>query len=179
MTMRAKFLGVALLLLSTACGSTHSSAWLGPESQRAAVKSTAVLPLENLTSMEDAGRVVADVLSTELAARKVDVVDRGKSEASLSKVDVIPGGTIDRLAAKRLGEILGVDAVVFGSVAEAQKADPPNGPRRASVGLTIRVVDVKSGNYLLAGSYTASAGDDSITGAARKAAAEIGKAVGP
>lgn len=160
------------------CGTTHKAEYRSSGDGLANVKSTAVLPLENLTAMQDAGRVVADVLSTELAARNLEVVDRGKSEASLASVDLIAGGTIDRLAAMRLGEILGVDSVVYGSVSEAREADPGNGPRKAVVGLSLRIVDVKTGAYLLAGSYTATAGDESITAAARKAAADFGKAVG-
>lgn len=160
------------------CGTTHKAEYRSPGDGLAGVKSTAVLPLENLTAMQDAGRVVADVLSTELAARNLEVVDRGKSEASLASVDLIPGGTVDRLAAMRLGEILGVDSVVYGSVSEAREANPGNGPSKAVVGLSLRIVDVKTGAYLLAGSYTASAGDESITAAARKAAADFGKAVG-
>lgn len=171
------FAALALATLAS-CASVHSSEWRAGGGGLAAVKSTAVLPLENLTSMPDAGRIVADVLSTELAARKLDVVDRGKSEGSLSQVDLVPGATIDRLAAMRLGEILGVDTVLYGSVSEARQANPGNGPRKAVVGLSIRLVDVKSGAHLLAGSYTASSGDESITAAARAAAAEVGKAVG-
>ena len=169
----------ACMAVAAGCGAVHSSEMRGPEGARAAVKSTAVLPLENLTAMSDAGRVVADVLSTELAARNLQVVDRGRAESSLASVDLVPGATVDRLAAQRLGEILGVDAVVFGSVAEARGPGSGAGPNRATVGLTLRVVDVKTGAYLLAGSYSAAAGGDSITAAARLAAAEVGKAVGP
>lgn len=175
--MRRFWIG-CVALAAAGCGSVHKTEWRGNEAALGAMKSAAVLPLENLTSMQDAGRVVADVLSTELAARKLDVVDRGKSESSLASVDLLPGATVDRLAAMRLGEILGVDTVVFGTVAEASEAAPGVGARKAVVGLSVRVVDVKTGAYLLAGSYTASAGDDSITAAARLAAAEVGKAVG-
>ena len=151
---------------------------MAPEKDRGEVRSAAVLPLENLTGTQDAGKIVADVLSTELAARKVTVVDRSRAEASLERVDVITGGTVDRLAAQRLGEILGVDAVVYGSIAEADDGKSVPGPRHANVGLTIRVLNVKSGNFLLAGSYTAEAGSDSMTAAAHKAADRIAKAVG-
>ena len=171
--------GIAVLVAALGgCASVHSSEFRAPGSGLASVKSTAVLPLENLTAMPDAGRVVADVLSTELAARKLNVVDRGKSEASLASVDLVPGATVDRLTAMRLGEILGVDTVLYGSVSEAREADPGNGPRKAVVGLSLRLVDVKTGVHLLAGSYTASSGNESITSAARAAAAEVGKAVG-
>jgi hypothetical protein len=160
------------------CTTLHSREFLAPETQREAVKSAAVLPLENLTATLDEGKIVADLVSTELSARKLSVIDRGRAEASLARVDVVSGGTVDRLAAQRLGEILGVDAVVFGSVSEAQAGTNALGPTHASVGLTVRVVDVKSGQYLLAGSYTATAGKDAVTDAARKAAGEIAKAVG-
>lgn len=160
------------------CAKVHKSEYRASGDALSSVKSTAVLPLENLTAMPDAGRVVADVLSTELAARSLNVVDRGKSEASLSSVNLVPGATVDRLTAMRLGEILGVDTVLYGSVSEAHEADPGRGTSKAVVGLSLRLVDVKTGAHLLAGSYTASSGNDSITAAARAAAAEVGKAVG-
>lgn len=167
-------LGFVVLGWSAACGSVHHSEYLAPEADRARVRSAAVLPLENLTAQPEAGKVVADAIADSLAAHKLQVVDRGRSEAALAKVDVVPGGTIDRLAAQRLGEILGVDAVVFGSVAEAgTSADA--GPQ--SLGVSVRMVDVKTGNWLLAGSYSAKGGD-SIGGAASKAAEAVGKAVG-
>ena len=176
--MTVRWMGCAAVAALAGCASVHSSEFRAPGGGLAHVKSTAVLPLENLTAMPDAGRVIADVLSTELAAREVSVVDRGKSEASLRSVDLVPGATVDRLTAMRLGEILGVDTVLYGSVNEAREADPGTGPRKTVVGLSLRLVDVKTGVHLLAGSYSASSGDESITAAARAAAAELGKAVG-
>ena len=93
-------------------------------------------------------------------------------------MDLVPGATVDRLTAMRLGEILGVDTVLYGSVSEARDASPGTGTTKATVGLSLRLVDVKTGAHLLAGSYTASSGNDSITAAARAAAAEVSKAVG-
>src|SRR5207249_1508688 len=101
-----------LAVVALGCGGqVHRSEYLAPAEARVAVHSAAVLPLENLTARPDAGKAVADQLAIELAARKLVVVDRGRAEAALAKVDVVPGGTIDRLAAQRLGQILGVDAV--------------------------------------------------------------------
>jgi len=178
-TVIVRWMGFAAAVAALAgCASVHSSEYRASGEGLASVKSTAVLPLENLTAMPDAGRVCADVLSTELAARNLSVVDRGKSESSLSSVDLVPGATVDRLTAMRLGEILGVDTVLYGSVSEARDASPGTGTTKATVGLSLRLVDVKTGAHLLAGSYTASSGNDSITAAARAAAAEVSKAVG-
>lgn len=168
--------GMAVAL--SGCSTVLSREYLASPQARQEVHSAAVLPLENLTASQDAGKVVADLLSTDLAARNVQVIDRGRAEASLSQVDIVSGGTVDRLAAQRLGQILGVDAVVFGSVAEAGDGRTHPGPKSADVGLTVRVLDVKTGSYLLAGSYTAEAGHDSITRAARIAADRVAAAVG-
>lgn len=176
--MKRSLVVLAAAAALSGCGHLMSREYLAPDSARHAVKTAAVLPLENLTSVQDAGKIVADMLSTELASRKVEVVDRGRAEAQLARMDVVTGGSVDRLAAQRVGELLKVDAVVYGSVAEAGDGAASPGPGRADVGLTVRVLDVKTGNYLLAGSYTAEAGKDSINQAAHKAADRIAEAVG-
>lgn len=177
--MQVRIVAAAALVATLAgCGGVVSREYLAPEKMRREIRSAAVLPLENLTAMQDAGKIVSDVLSTELASHSVTVVDRARAEASLGKMDMVSGGTVDRIAAQRLGEILGVDAVVYGSIAEAADGTARPGPRHADVGLTVRVLDVKTGGYLLAGSYTATSRGDSITGAAHRAADRIAKAVG-
>ncbi|HVO30569.1 MAG TPA: CsgG/HfaB family protein [bacterium] len=178
MTVKRSLVVLAAAAVLSGCGHLLSREYLAPDASRHAVKSAAVLPLENLTGVQDAGKIVADTLSTELSTRKVDVVDRGRAEAQLARMDVVTGGSVDRLTAQRVGEILGVDAVVYGSVAEAGDGSADPGPKHADVGLTVRVLEVKTGKFLLAGSYTAEAGKDSITGAARVAADRIAEAVG-
>jgi len=160
------------------CGAVTGREYLAPEKERQDIRSAAVLPLENLTSTRDIGKIVADELATELAARKISVIDRGRSEASLDRIDVVAGGSIDRLAAQRLGEVLGVDAVVYGSVEEAGDGHAEDGPHHADVGIMVRVLDVRTGGYLLAGSYTACAAGDSLTSAAQRAADRVARAVG-
>ena len=159
----------------SACGGVHRSEFVGPEASRKAVRTAAVLPLENLTSLQDGGRIVADQISAELTGLNLKMTERGQAEAAMKKLDVVPGGTIDRLAAQRLGEILGVDAVLFGSIAEAQNGEAKLGPDHATIGITVRMVVVKTGETLLAGSYTGTAGTE--TEAAHKAAGVIGQAV--
>ena len=163
---------IALLVATTGCGSFHRSEFLGPEAARKAVRSAAVLPLENLTARPDVGRIVAEHLATELGNGGIKIVN---PDAALKKLDLVSGGSVDRLVAMRIGEMLGVDAVVFGSVAEALDGEASIGPRHATVGMTLRVLDVKSGNWLLAGSYSATAGSEN--GAAAKAATQVAKAV--
>lgn len=172
MNVRVLFLFAALAAGAAGCGSLHRSEYLAPEAARQAVRSAAVLPLENLTSRPDVGRIVSEHLATELGNGGVKIVN---ADAAIKKLDLVSGGTIDRLVALRLGEMLGVDAVVFGSVAEALDGEGSIGPRKATVGVTLRVLDVKSGDWLLAGSYSASAGSEN--GAAAKAATQVAKAV--
>ena len=181
MTRASRYAFVLALaaLAGTACTSTAMrSEYRPPNAARARVRTAAVLPLENLTAMPSAGKLAADALATELASHRWKVVDRDRAEQVLGQLDVVPGGTIDRIAAMRAGELLGVDAVVFGSVAEAVEGDDTIGPRQSEIGLSLKVLDVRSGQWLLAGSYVASGGDEAVSGAARRAAEEVGKAVG-
>lgn len=170
-------LAVSIGMVASACGSAHRSEYLASEAARREIRKAAVLPLENLTAAPDAGRVVAEEISAELTRAKIDVVDRAAAESAFARLELTPGGAVDRLAARRLGEILGVDAVVIGTLAEATDGTTRPGPSRPTVGLSVRVVDVKSGNYLLAGTYTAAGGSNNA--AAARAAGEIAKAVRP
>lgn len=163
-------------LVAVGCApKAHRSEYLGSQSARANVKSAAVIPFENLTARPDAGRLFADRVAAELGT-KVRVVERPASEAALKKLDILPGGTVDRVAAQKIGEMLAVDAVVYGSIAEARDGESARGPGTAVMGVSLRMIDVKTGAYLLAGSYSASGATESD--AATSAAADLGKAVG-
>ena len=132
----------------------------------------AILPLVNLTTYPNAGRIVGDLLTTEMYAatdfrimESTEVIEilRGE-EDDLDRV-------LDRAAARAIGRKLGVDTVVFGSVTEYRyKRGLDEDP---VVGINIRMLDVKSGNILAVGSRSETGGcfwfcEDSLNRLAQK-----------
>jgi polysaccharide biosynthesis protein PelC len=132
----------------------------------------AILPLVNLTTYPHAGRIVGDLLTTEMYAstdfrimESTEMLDRLKGEEEdLDRV-------LDRTVAQRIGEKLGVDTVVFGSVTEYRyKRGLDEDP---VVGINIRMLDVPSGNILWVGSRSETGGcfwfcEDSLNRLAQK-----------
>jgi curli biogenesis system outer membrane secretion channel CsgG len=132
----------------------------------------AILPLVNLTTYPHAGRIVGDLLTTEMYAssgfrimESTEMLERVKGEEEdLERV-------LDRTVAQRIGSRLGVDTVVFGSVTEYRyKRGLDEDP---VVGINIRVLDVKSGDVLAVGSRSETGGcfwfcEDSLNRLAQK-----------
>lgn len=131
----------------------------------------AVLPLENLSSQPHAGRFLAHALTAELIAVRVIVADPSVTEGALDRMGEVPEGTIGRDVAQNVGRDLGVQAVIFGSIAEVEESETG---AAATVGLTIRVVDIATGQVLYgASSSVRSNNRGGFEGAARRAAREI------
>ena len=132
----------------------------------------AVLPLVNLTSYPNAGRIVSDLLATEFYANthfqlmeQTEMLEKLKGkEADLDEV-------LDNAVAQKVGTSLGVDTVVFGSVTEYRyKRGLDENP---VVGFNIRMLDVKSKRILWAGSKSQTGGcflfcEDSLNRLAQK-----------
>ncbi len=132
----------------------------------------AVLPLVNLTTFPNAGRIVQDLLTTELYAstdfqimEQTELLKKMKgNEADLDEV-------LDNAVAFRVGEALGVDTVIFGSVTEYRyKRGLDEAP---VVGVNIRMLDIKTGRVLWSGSKSGIGGcfwfcEDSLNRLAQK-----------
>jgi TolB-like protein len=84
------------------------------------VEKIAVLPLENLSTDSQAGERTTRILITELlSSGAVDVVEPGEVRAALGR---IPGShtTPTTEQVTRLGELLGVQAVITGAVTQSE-----------------------------------------------------------
>ena len=132
----------------------------------------AILPLVNLTTYPHAGRIVGDLLTTEMYAstsfrimESTVMLERLKGkEEDLDRI-------LDRAVAQRIGKTLGVDTVVFGSVSEYRyKRGLDEDP---VVGINLRMLDVPSGDILWVGSRSETGGcfwfcEDSLNRLAQK-----------
>lgn len=131
------------------------------------VTCVAVLPFESLgDDSPGAGDAFADLLSTEmLRSGRFQVMDRAESGRILAARGIYLGATVDAETARALGDVLGVQAVVVGAVSEYRFKPARYDDRspRPLVGVTTRLLDVKTGDPLwgttFAGSPTTFFGD--------------------
>lgn len=115
------------------------------------LKSVAILPFENLSENPIAKKVIAELIKKELMSKGwVSIVKDNAIEAFLAKRRIRYTGGITRLTAKEMGKVLGVDAVLVGSINQFSDAND-----RTSIAVTARLVGV-DGNIIWAGtlSYT-------------------------
>lgn len=90
---------------------------------------------------EKYGEAIAGMLMTELINGKVfQVIERSEIDRMMSEMAFQVSGAVDVNTAKRIGEILGVDILVFGTVAKFGQL----------VESDIRLIDTQSGRALLA-----------------------------
>jgi TolB-like protein len=117
----------------------------------------AVLPLVNLSGHPHAGRIVGDLLVTELyAGTAFQLMEHTLMLTHLNSDQQDWDEVLERQSALALGEKLGVDTVIFGSVTEYRyKRGLDEDP---VVGINLRLLDVASRQILWAGSKSASGG---------------------
>lgn len=90
---------------------------------------------------EKYGEAIAGMLMTDLINGKVfQVIERSEVERMMSEMAFQVSGAVDANTAKRIGDILGVDILVFGTVAKFGQV----------VETDIRLVDTQTGRALLA-----------------------------
>jgi TolB-like protein len=132
----------------------------------------AVLPLVNLTSHPNAGRIVSDLLITELYSNTdFQIMEQTEMLEKLKGKEEDLDQVLDKTVAYKVGEALGVDTVIFGSVTEYRyKRGLDEDP---VIGVNIRMLDVKDNRILWAGSKSGTGGcfwfcEDSLNRLAQK-----------
>jgi TolB-like protein len=163
---------VLLGILVGAAGCSYRQDFVKGEEIGSRARWAAVLPLVNLTSYPNAGRIVGDLLTTELyALTDFKIMERTEMLAKLKGEEDDLDEVLDRAVALKVGKQLGVDTVIFGSVTEYRyKRGLDEDP---VVGINIRMLDVKSDKILWAGSNSGTGGcfwfcEDSLNRLAQK-----------
>lgn len=128
-------LGCALAL-SACAGTMEPTRFTNPRFDFGFVERVAVVPFENLTNDAAAGHRVTRLAITELLATgAVDVVEPGEVQAALDRM----GARITTPSTEQvisLGETLGVQAVLVGSVTQSETL------RSGAVAMPVVTVDV-------------------------------------
>ena len=147
---------VALFLLSfSSCA--YEQEYVRGKEIRSRARHAAVLPLMNLTSYPHAGRIVGDLLTTELyALTDFLLMERTEMLEKLKKDEEDLDVVMEKAVALRVGKQLGVDTVIFGSVTEYRyKRGLDEDP---VVGISVRMLDVNTGKIIWAGSQSETGG---------------------
>ena len=145
----ACFLLVMLSLLLSSCAvSRGNSAFLRPSVDINYIKKVAVLPFGGNGKDVLAATRARDITITQLLARHIfDVVDKGLVDSVLQEEAIEPGTPLDKAMIKRIGQRLNVQALVLGTVDQADivRHGMFSYPE---ISITLRLVDVKSGLIL-------------------------------
>lgn len=165
-----KLLLVVLLLSLAACA--YEQQYMRKAEIRSRARFAAVLPMVNLSSYPHAGRIVSDILTTELYALSDFQLMEGTSVMNRLQGDAADlDDALDRMVVLDAGQRLGVDTVIYGSVSEYRYKRGLN--EDPVVGINIRMLDVKTGKILWAGSQSRTGGcfwfcEDSLNRLAQK-----------
>jgi TolB-like protein len=127
--------------------------FVNPDFNFAFVERVAVLPFENLTNDQQAGPRATRLFITELLATgAIDVVEPGEVRAALSQFrDVGSNPSSEQVIA--LGQSLGIQAVIAGSVNESQMVRSGSAAIPV-VTLDVRMVEVETGITVWAATHT-------------------------
>lgn len=149
-----------LLLLVFTLGHTAAAQTTTPAAQK---KRIAVLTFENTTlqldnkSAEDIGRQIADLTATRfIQEHKFAVIERARID-QIMKEQITDTDRFDPQTAAKIGKIANVNALVMGTISEFNTKKSCKGAMgfyrckvEAKVGLTMRLVDVNTGEFISA-----------------------------
>jgi outer membrane protein OmpA-like peptidoglycan-associated protein/TolB-like protein len=152
---------VILTFSATVSAETLNQYTLLPPNHFTSVSCIAILPLENNTADPEAASAFSEALATELyKTERFGVIERSEVVNSLAGMGAkIPKKMSGEVAAV-LGGLLKADAVITGSVTEYgyRTVDLKNSVRVPSLGVSMRLIDVRSNKVLWAASMSSSAG---------------------
>lgn len=156
---------VLLLLLSFSC--SYQQDYVKGEDIHSRARLVAILPFVNLTSYPNAGKIVGDLMTTEFyALTEFQIKERTDMLEKLKGTEEDLDMVMDKTVALRVGKLLDVDTVIFGSVTEFRyKRGLDEDP---VVGINIRMLDIPTEKILWNGSKSAAGGcfwfcEDSLT----------------
>lgn len=146
--MNKQFIGIILLatlLCLPGCfsGAPPIESYVRENTDIGLIQKIAVLPFEG------SGRIarIRELTITQLLSTNLfDVVDKGLVDRFLKQEAINPGSPLDTFTLRRLGETLGVKAVMLGSVEDA--INSRGSASYTEITLTLRIVECETGKVL-------------------------------
>ncbi|MBF0451717.1 MAG: penicillin-binding protein activator LpoB [Candidatus Magnetomorum sp.] len=150
------FLFIAILIhvcMISSCSSYHQQ-YIEQDIIFSKDRHVAVLPFYNLTAYPHAGRIISDLLLTELyAMTNFRLMDQTEVISLMNKEDDDMESILNHTMAIKIGKMLKVDTVIYGSVTEFRYKRSLN--EVPVVSISIRLLDIKTNRVLWAGSKSA------------------------
>jgi len=145
--------GSAVAFAYTACFHKVRSSFLGQPPGDAELKCIAILPFNNATDYPEARAIFEELMAVELyRSRRFMVLESSEVGRILEWQGMALDGSIDLESARRIGGLLGVDGVVFGSVSEYGFKNLSTKARAIPVaGIQAVLLDVKKGGVFWSG----------------------------
>jgi len=145
---------VLSLILVSGCGTVQRTTAVDQVQLNSRARKVVVLPLVNLTSMPNAGRIVGELLSTEIIAQTdFRMLERSEMMEHLASGKIEVEEVLEKSAAAKVGQSLGVDTVIYGAVTEYRyKKGVDEDP---VVGISVKMLDIPETRILWAESVTA------------------------
>jgi TolB-like protein len=148
---------VVMFVLLCLGGCATSTDYVRPGTDFNKYKRIAVLPLVDFPSNPQSGIQVADMISMNLLSTDATILDRVQTSQLLSEQQFGTSGLVDENTVPRLGKILGVQALISGSVNEWQTtcqniqvvrgADPAILCVSAAR-ITLKLIDIETGQII-------------------------------
>lgn len=179
-----------LVVLLSGCGPSSIKPFVSRDLKGGEGASMAILPFDNLSSTQGAGKSLESLVLIEFLKRSpVRIVDPGEVSAALSKERIRLATSIPRETVRTLGTDLGVGLLMLGAVHqyEMQTASGAGGTGNVPVlAVTVRIIDAGSGDIVWACTATRRGNDretvfgigkiQSLNALAEAAAAELAQA---
>ena len=162
---RKKFILLLILIFANmfACAKTYKRSDIKSKQALNDIYCIAVLPFDAMTSEDGAspGKIVATMLANKLLSTgKFKVLEWEDLDVLLKSQNVTLPSSIDNSMASRIGEILSVDGVIFGSVTEYKYK---KGARSLDgipvVGIIAKLLSVKTKDFVWSSTWAGSSGD--------------------
>lgn len=152
-------MGKALILLSAVLlisGCVGPTVYIKDDFSAEKAKRIAVLPFES--SEKNLGFLATDIFTSEFVTMgKFEVVERGQLAKIVEEQKLGQQGALDAATIKEIGKMLGVDAVVVGSIYPNYRYKQTEYSTFAAkeiknINLNVRLIEVETGSILWSGS---------------------------
>ena len=164
---------------------TNQQGFIKVDEIHSRARHVALLYFANHTNNPQAGKIVTDLMSSELyTVPDFQMMEQSAIHEKLKKSkhydDDYLESVLDNISAREIGKLLGVDTVIFGSVSEYRyKMDLSEVP---AVGINIRLLDVESGEILWTASKSQTGNNswflkDSLNSLAQKTCRKLVKSI--
>ncbi len=150
-----QLLAIVVLIASlTGCSSTGGKTYKNLTMNFAAIQSVAVLPFQNLSQDDDAAQRVRDAfMGMLLATEAMYVLPPGEVQRGIERVQVRNAATPTVEELKKLGDVLGVEAIITGTIREYGTIR--SGQSEASlISMSLQMLEVETGSIIWSGSST-------------------------